>query len=303
MFVFCSFDFNFLAKDAKDYTINMTFITASSKTINTAIKFKVEDIDNVILNIYKVKSKDNSREFTYEDFKDLSAFNYFSSRQKSVDAITPNICTQYLPYMDPKNPLYKDYTGIKLNRTVVLEILENADKSKLDTMRGMMKKSFLEFAKYNGENIKYLIYISKKFFAKTSNHIFNTRYKDTVKIIRNDLGFYPQFHTLELMSGNNIDNYTISQYDAVCVAVELDTKTGIKEFRYGKDIVNSEWIFVNSSNDNKIEYPISSRIPFVANTNKSALSSGYYDIIFRYSLKNGKTNEYKLDSAFRIKNI
>ena len=219
--------------------------------------------------------------------------------------------TQYLPYMDPNNKDYKLYSGIKLTRTVVFKVLYSedgsiVDQSKFNMLRGMMNRNFLEFAKYNitgdEKKLSYLIYVSKKFYANSPKYIFDDRYKDIVEIIRNDLGFYPQFHKLELMTGNLIDNYTVSQYEAICVAAEINNGSNITDFKYGRIIDDFEWTFINSTTGEIANHPSSSRIPFVAGEN-NPISSGYYDIIFRYSLKNGIKNEYKLDSAFRIKNI
>jgi hypothetical protein len=47
---------------------------------------------------------------------------------------------------------------------------------------------------------------------------------------------------------------------------------------------------------------MSSQKPFVATDETKILSNGYYDVSFKYSLSNGLFNEYKLNSAFRIKN-
>ena len=43
--------FNFLAKEAKNYYINMTFILSSGKTLTKKLNFNVEDVDNLIINV------------------------------------------------------------------------------------------------------------------------------------------------------------------------------------------------------------------------------------------------------------
>ena len=105
------------------------------------------------------------------------------------------------------------------------------------------------------------------------------------------------------MDGLNESNYTVSQYEAVCCAPEIniDSKTS-KPFRYGKQIVSSEWTFENSSNKNIITNPSSSMQPFVVKST-GLIKPGYYDISFKYSLSNGIEGECKYDSAFRIKSI
>ena len=63
-----SINFNFLVKSARDYTIKFTFVMGSSKTITKVIKFTVEDADNLNINIYKVRSKDDTDGLTKSDF-------------------------------------------------------------------------------------------------------------------------------------------------------------------------------------------------------------------------------------------
>ena len=47
--------FNYLAKKAITYKIDFSFITGSSKTLNKTINFIVEDNDNIVINVYKIK--------------------------------------------------------------------------------------------------------------------------------------------------------------------------------------------------------------------------------------------------------
>ena len=120
--------------------------------------------------------------------------------------------------------------------------------------------------------------------------------------LRNDLGFYPQFHNLVLMDGNDVNNYTISQYEAVCCAAEINHGRNNEKFRYGHLIDTAEWKFYNPAYLEEIEHNFSSNQPFVAKED-SLINSGYYDIIFTFSLTNGIKHECRRDSAFRIKSI
>lgn len=312
--------FNFLAKEAANYTIRFTFLTGSGKTITRTIKFTVEDADNLNINVYKVQAKDDTAGFTYKDFADKSSSHYFFKIQNEK----PNTYyIQHLPYMLPDNPLYKSYKGIKLTRTVVFDVLNKNGKGhvyndyELLVIRGLMDNDFLEFDRYElikdtdgnvilDENthmpikgdLAYMIFVSKHFYADVPHDII----KNEFNIIRNDLGFYPQFHKLTLMQGDNIDNYTVSQYDAICCAAEINNFNKIEQFRYGHLINNAEWTFVNASDNSIVYHPTTSRVPFIA-TKNNTINPGYYDISFKYSLTNGITDECKINSGFRIKVI
>jgi hypothetical protein len=120
-------------------------------------------------------------------------------------------------------------------------------------------------------------------------------------IVRNELGFYPQFHTLEKIDGNTIEDYTINQYDAICCAAEINNGETSHEFKYGKQLDRVEWYFINSTTSEYIPHPSSSRQPFIARTDNNLLDPGYYGISFCFSLTDGSIHECRLDSAFRIK--
>lgn len=306
-------NFNYLATLAKEYSIRFTFITGSSKTLTRTVNFVVEDADNVNINIYKVKSKDDNNGFSVSDFYDDSLSSYLFRIQKSKgedDARTNPCYTQYLPYMPYQHNAFNDYTGIKLNRTIVFDIqnknglMAPLTQGQIDRIRYVMRPDYLEIAKFdddgNGE-LTYLIYVSKKFYAELPSRL--TVYLPFCNIIRNDLVFYPQFHYLEKLNGNSIDDYTLTQYDALCCAVEVNDGNTTREFKYGNLITESEWYFINSSTKEYIPHPNSSRQPFIAKSNNTLLEQGYYDIIFNYCLTDGNLQTCKLSSAFRIKYI
>ena len=308
--------FNFLAKAAQDYELQFTFIFASSKTVTRVLKFNVADTDNLNINIYKVRSKNDANGLTLEDFNDTSSSKYFF-RMQNGNIVNPYY-SQYLPYMLPSDVRYTNYKGIKLTRTVVVDIMNNNGLGHLHSdaeilfIRSLMQENFLEFARYsyttdeNGnkvpEHITYLIFVSKKFYAQVPEAIYTNKFNYSFNIIRNDLGFYPQFHILEKMDGNNIEDYTINQYEAVCCAAEINNGKLVEDYRYSHMINESEWSFYNPVTVETIELPVSSRVPFVAKSD-SIMHDGYYDVSFKYSLTNGTTNECRLDSAFRIKSI
>lgn len=294
--------FNYLIKEAADYTIRFTFFTAAGKTITRTLKFTVEDADNLCVNVYKVQAKDDIDGLTYDDFNDTDSCGYLFKAQKKDE---PEYYTQVLPYMLPTNPLYESYKGIKLSRLVIFDIQNKNDRAykygKYEQMviRGLMDNDFLEFDRVDDEgNITYMVFVSKYFYADVPQEIIDKKYN----IIRNELIFLPQFHKLTLMTGLNADNYTVSQYEAVCCAAEINTLYGVKPFRYSHLIDSAEWTFINATDNSMVYHPSTSRAPFVA-TEKTYINPGYYDISFKYSLTNGIADECKLDSGFRIKVI
>lgn len=337
--------FNFLAKDAKTYEIKFTFILASSKTITKYIKFDVEDCDNVTLNMYKVHAKDDSKGFTKKDFADKSIQKYFYSIQDN-EKTKDSLYTQYLPYLTPNNELYKDYNGIKLNRIIVIDltdttkIIDNNYKYSevykykyvnsefcddfeilhddfdhyehgIYYIRAVLGDDYLEYARYENPNtpeekLKYLMFISKKFFAESPKELYENKYGFNYKVIRDDLGFFPQFHYLELIKPKDtpsISDFSLYPYEAFCCAVEINDENGPKDFKYGHQIKDSEWTVINQSNidtnTNTIEYSNSIRSPFIALNTKKTLDPGYYDISFKYCL-DYNINKCVLKSAFRI---
>ena len=295
--------FSLLIKEAAQYTVLFNFILTSGKTLTRMVKFAVEDTDNVNINIYKVRAKDDSNGFTPADFLNTENSKYFFKIQ---DTAKSTQYLQYLPYMLPTDDRYNTYNGIKLSRTIVVKA-DTVRDDQLLFLRGLMSNDFLEFAKYDttdadAPKIAYLIFVSKRFYAETPNDLYDNMYYYDFDIIRNDLGFYPQFHYLERLDGKSIDDYTVNQYEALCCAAEINCNGKIQDFRYGHMIDSSEWTFTNSITGTQTEFPSSSRSPFIASST-GCIDSGYYDIKFRYSLTDGNVNECILNSGFRIKPI
>lgn len=293
-----SMTFKFLAMQPKEYKLNFTFILSSSKILTKQVIFSIDDIDNVNINIYKIKAKDDIFGLTPEDFYDTSISKYFFRIQPNTDKIQYHYYTQYLPYLETND---YNYTGIKLNRTIVVDIRDVTQDyipMLIDRMTSQ-NYMYIEHHKDNNPNLNgYITFISKHYF--TPEPIGLSQFN----VIKNELVFYPQFHRLERIGGDTIDDYTIKPYEALCCAVEISKNgdSSIEEFRYGHLINSSEWSFFNNltNETNSLHKDISSQQPFIAG-NSNVLKPGYYDITFKYSLKDGSTHEYKLDSAFRIK--
>lgn len=287
----CEIQFNFLSKTARDYDMVFTFVLSSSKTLTRRLHFSTIDVENLNLSVYKIKSKDDTNGFTYNDFYSMSINDYIFKIQNT----TPTIYKQYLPYMvNPNN----DYDGVKLNRTVVFDVRNS--QNDIYGIKAKMSR-YLIFAKVdvNDESkVNYLICVSKHFHQDIPDGIIG-RYN----VIRNDLGFYPQFHTLERMAGNTINDYTISQYDAICVIPEIHRGGNTYErFKYGHLIQNAEWDFINSSRNIHNTHIVSSQQPIISTNENRIMEDGFYDIVFRYRISN-EDKVLRLNSAFRKKTI
>ena len=317
-------NFNFLAKKAKNYNLKFTFIFGTCKTVTRNIKFIVEDVDNLNINIYKIKAKNDNEGLTIEDFYDKSCSKYLFKIQKNNRDLSNSYYMQYLPYINYNHNDYKNYNGIKLNHTVIIDVKQITDNNILTIFLEKINElyNYLNIIKYDSEytnntvnkttNINYITFISRKFNSKATyndeisllnylSEMSKEYFNNKLKVIRNELVFYPQFHYLEKLDGKTIDNFTVSQYEALCCAAEIENIKGNKEdFRYSHLITGSEWKFYNHLTNKTIDHPSSSQKPFIAN-DTNILEPGYYDVSFKYSLSDGTTNEVKLDSAFRIK--
>lgn len=294
--------FKLVAKFAGNYTVKFIFALASGKTITRRIDFKVEDTDNLNINIYKIQAKDDSKGFTYADFNDGACNKYLTRIQGPDYNLEHKPYMQYLPYMSVNDTNYENYKGIKLTRTIVIDLQNKNGRGKvytadeIDAIHKSMKDDFLEFVKSDeNKNKTYLIYVSKRFNAELPSSIANNN------IIRNDLGFYPQFHKLEKLNGHSIDDYTISQYDAICCAAEINDGKTVKDFKYGHILNGTEWEFTNVTTSETIQHPASATQPFIANNTKKLLDKGTYGIKLNYSLTNGYTHTCELKRAFKVK--
>lgn len=319
--------FNLLVKESRDYIIDFMFITGSSKTFTKQIKIKVTDADNLSINIYKVQAKDDKNGFTLKDWNNMEYNDYFFRIQPN-NSDAKQYYSQYLPYMSSNNILYDKHKGIKLNRTIVVDMRqknglgEKYDDAEIAYLRSFMDDDFIELDRreiiYDNEGnivlnedgsikygpITYTIWISKKFNTKTPEKLYNNEINIKYNVIRDSLSFYPQFHNIVPLNGNNLSDYTINQYEALCCAAEINDGKNIIPFRYGHLIEDAEWTFENSTTLKPFEHTASVRQPFIAsNKNYEELPDGYYDVVFKYKLVDTEQRELRLSSAFRKKSI
>ena len=145
----------------------------------------------------------------------------------------------------------------------------------------------------DGRAKKYLIFISKKYGE--GNDLPQAVISMLAgRTIRDDMGYYPQFHTMTPLGGDDLSGYTIDDSSALSF---------VPEILWGREIEDCEWIFRNVTRDphgpgihmGSLRETISG-----SGSEAARLESGYYDIEFRFRLAGeGSTHTVKLASAFR----
>jgi hypothetical protein len=152
----------------------------------------------------------------------------------------------------------------------------------------------------NDEVIKtYTICISRKFGHSLTSRkgFYNSIYHKYrgYSIFRSDYIYMPEYHKLvefgkdSIYEDRHIGYYEVTDDDTLCV---------IPELAFSKHISGYVWVFRNESTGEEINVK-NAREPFIANSNKTHLTPGYYSIFFRYRLTNeDKINEISLESAF-----
>lgn len=190
--------------------------------------------------------------------------------------------------------------------------------SKLNYFKDLQKMYFMTT---KGDN--YTVFISKfftddvpvKLFMNMINNCW-TNLKQHIYFSRE--GFFPEFHFLEPYGSfseknTTLSDFTINQYDTLCVipVINIPSKDSngtliTVTYSYGKDIINTQnekpsWEFHNRSTGDVYIIDDSILEPYILPTEEEPLGDGYYDITFRYKLKD--SDEYKhelfLNSAFR----
>ena len=260
-------EFYILCQWSGDYDLYIDAYGLDGSKYISKSHFHILSNDNIELNIYKIQSSDVN--FENNNLND----NHIGLSQNGIGSIY----RQYLPVDE-----YGD--GVKLSH---LLIYEKTDGDLNDILSNeWLKDNYFLYTKMD----KYVICISKEFFHHPENiHIrgFN--------VYRNDYIFVPEFHKLkEICKGDNINDFTINQTDALCVK---------PIFNIEYDLIETEWEFRNVTNGKIIKLK-SIEEPFVANNVSKLLDPGYYDIVFKYKYKNGSSiieREFVRDSAFLIK--
>lgn len=265
-------EFNLLCTKEKEYDIRFSFESANSKVFTKNIKFNV--VNNYVpsLNIYKIVAKNNP---SLDDLHNKPILYNSISRQ----LINTFNDTLELPYYTQYVTSSRD--SLKLNHMLV--VTEDNPSQIILYLDTYYHK--LELNKHIDGKLT-TVYISKNYQDPNEDLVEKTKLMN-IKCIQNRYTFIPQFHKLIPFGGDTLSEYTITDETLCC----------IPDINYSLNIDDYEWEFRNISSNKIIKLPSSKNV-IIGNTDKEPLSNGFYDIIFRYSLSNGKINEIKLNSAF-----
>lgn len=276
-------EFNILFQEAREYDLRIQFITALGQTYTRRVVLNIVDVDGCAIGVYKIKR------IPYENgiIPDSAWVNnitpdYVFARQniKFNDNYSP--IRQYIPVL-PETEDRDNWEGLSLNHCLIIVI---NNQSSIPTY---VKNNYFTHIKTVNKTI-YLIGVSKTFWFEPDQSIL-----DRYNVYRSEYIYVPQFHILEeLGSQNPLDPraYEVSQYDSLVF---------VPQFIYGKSIQSWEWAIKNATknpHDNWVEIG-SIRNLIAADTDKSPLPEGYYDILFKFVFSDAKQHIIKLDSAFR----
>lgn len=323
--------FNLFGQYEGKYRACLQFDSVEGATYIKQIDYVITDVDHVDFKVYKIcnlGARADADSYISYDTLGVTAFNatnpiptgsttqsstnkfYKKIQQNSVDQITQNsvdqitqsgIDAKYIQYIPAliTNP-YADgkwgWNGICLNQLLILDAGTNEPINLDDTIIG--KNFFYAWRttrKGDSKGNNYIICVSKKFGFDAE--LIDGKY-DRYTMFKKEYIYIPEFHYLQPLADCDdvknltIDDYTISQNEALCV---------IPEICYGLTLDNDkfEWEFQNSSTGEVIKLKNSIKEPFIANTSKSFLTPGYYNIVFRYKWGD-EIKEVATKSAFRV---
>ncbi len=297
--------FNLLFTKDHKYDILVQFVGADSQTYFKKVTFEVIDTRRVGLTVYRLKAIPEGQTFeNVQNWRKREAGNHiFTHTLIDIKKFDPeNIQAYYTQFV----PSYIKGHGARLNNVLVLVGKVQIGDQLVDFMEYLsehggyevcdyLRYNYYEFPrKYftlnnridakNGvsltDDVKYYVFISKSYdFVLDPEYIVLINQLNPVKsqpvIIRNDQVFIPQFHYLEPISPNTLDDFKIARDETICVVPDINFLERISSY---------EWIFHNASRLEDIELN-SIKEPIVAYTDKrKPLDTGYYDVIFRYKL-------------------
>lgn len=304
-------NFNLLYTHPGDYDIRMQFSAVSGKQYIKNINITIASPDTISIKTYKVVEK-NSTNITDNNWNYMFSNNFipfsntysvqrqyipntdeFSGNTQSIirDKYITKLVQDYTEnryYMgiDPPQYSYKyitfgsglfgygSETYIHLNHVFVIK-----DTNEISELSNMYNIYTLPT---DTEGVLYYIYISKKWYEDANNTegIENVKYKDLAinnRLLKSQYEYIPFYHELvEFAEGSNIDDYIITDKEMLCFVPDL------KYSKFTPSPDQSEWELVNASNPN-IRVKINGSLgPVTANTERTLLPPGYYDIIYRF---------------------
>lgn len=278
-------EFKLLFHEAKKYNISIQFKTAGSKTYVRTFKINIVDISNMDIKVYRVKPYAILTDKYINMFNNEIPVSHMYKRSRCADKCTD--CAKFIiQYVPGSSTQYN--SGICLNNILVL---------KGDHRTDYILNSYYHMSiRTVDENTRYTICVSKYFWFNPKIQIANFENKYNHYIYRNDYGFFPEFHYIEEMNYDSLENCTLGSTETIVVIPELP---------YGLKIKDWTWQFKNASRGTVIELP-DVRGPLINDTARAQLQTGYYDIVFRCSVANDDNDENIIheitkESAFRKK--
>lgn len=289
-----------------EYDVRLQFDSMSGKAFTKRIKFNVIDTEQVALNVYRIY---NMQILDGENLGQPSIINkyVFNRRELKIEDIDYKRPIQYIPAKtDNLNTSKFNWKGVCLNHLMIFNgnLIDNRYLISEGELKFLQKYYYLRIktVKTENESKDYTICVSSIFgFHPTQNINIKSIYEKLVTqyniIYREDYIFVPEFHKLVELDNErygrmeDIEYYTITDNDALCVVPGLS---------YGKCIAEYDWEFVNVSKPWLEPIKLAGvNEPFVTGDNKP-LEPGYYNIRFHYRLTNeDKINTIELDSAFK----
>lgn len=303
------FSFNILCTEEANYELKINFITGSGKILNKTIDFEIIDDIEINIGIFKIKNHDPSLNAW---FGTLSNDYNISLQNKPTPSDYLNNPSKYnlLQYI-PVDSNRK--TGVRLN-TVMIFYIEDKNRNYFEENHEYLRDNY--FITHNdkllitpeGETVtnryQYTICVSKEFYEPGNYNSDPTLWLNTAPdsplkhLYKISHEYFPEFHYLQELEGNTINDYTVYDNDAIC-AVPFISGDRSNSLKYGKIIEPVEWIFENITTGKTIKIDRSIREPYITNGRlEKELDYGYYNIIFNYIL-GSKLKTIKLDSAFR----
>lgn len=287
------FKFNILCCEEAEYDIRMNFITAGGGTYSKNAKFYIVDDSMISIGIFKIKHVTPS----LSEWYNIKSNDYNTTRFLNKDNNTPStMIKQYIPADNP------DGTGVALNNILIF-LSEKLDDEYFDEYHAFLRDNYFITHKDltgPGWRKQYTICVSKQFWFDPNPWMDELLQNENINIkkfvYRNDYGYFPEFHIVEELYGDNLDDYTVFDNDAVCVIPMIGSLRNIP-LKYGNLISLPEWEFENVSTGEIIKLDKSIREPYIANSTKRILSKGYYNVTFKYRLGSVEKT-IKMNSAF-----
>ena len=251
--------FNILFQKESNYNVNIQFKTAGSKIYTKSINISIHDVSNMDLSVYKIKH------YKYLDEKYINMVH-----GKEIN----HLFNRYFQTIHDKTIQYIPTTssikssGVCLNNVLVL---------KGNYINDYILNQYYFMTLRNGKEYEdpvYTVCISKSFWFDPNISVIDFNVTYGRYIYRNDYGFFPEFHYLEEIEQNSFNAYKVYDEDTVVIVPELPI---------GLEIDDWSWEFTNISRNEIIKLP-NYQEPFVANLTENPLSTGYYDVKFRYRI-------------------